>query len=274
MSTICLVALGASALIEPQRGGRLASLRVDGKELLDQGIAPDGQPTGFYGGSFPMVPFAGFIPETRLRQFGATMAPNVVGGASHGLVYDRPWLVESVTHSAVTMRCDIAEGWPVGGEVRQRFTLSGDALTMQLSFAAAEPVPAALGFHPWFRRNLGSGPVQVLIAPERVRGFDQSGLAGAHLAEPPAHPWDHFVTGVRTPPVLLWPELALTLEADTPSWIVYEVPQDAVCIEPVTAAPSEVLDGHAGTSADEPLSLTLALRWTKRDATTPDLETS
>lgn len=263
MSMVELVAPGARARIDPRRGGRVWGLEVDGMELLSQSPVGAGEPTGFSGGSFPMVPFAGFIPEGRLRGMGATMSANVPGGASHGLVYDSPWKVDSLMDSAVALSCRIDAGWLSEGEVRQRFELSEGALRMSLSFDPVESVPAALGFHPWFRRDLGGGPAEVLVDAAGVRGFDDAGMAAGLLEQSPPRPWDHFVVGVRSAPVIRWPELELTLEAGTTNWIVYERPIDALCLEPVTAGPADVVAGSARAVPEESLSLELTLRWSR-----------
>ena len=54
----------AAVRIEPALGGRIASLVVDGTELLVTG-GPDDHPMLW--GSFPMVPWAGRIREGRFR---------------------------------------------------------------------------------------------------------------------------------------------------------------------------------------------------------------
>ena len=134
--------------VSPGDGGRISSLVVRGSELLvTEGATP------MMWGSFPMVPFAGRIRRGRFR-FGdrdVQLALNLSPHAIHGTVFERPWQVDDPT----TLSIDLGTGWPFTGRVVQQFALTDDQLDVSLSLLSDEPMPAALGWHPWFRRRLG-----------------------------------------------------------------------------------------------------------------------
>ena len=53
--------------------------------------------------------------------------------------------------------CILDERWPFRGRVTQRFHLDPDGLELTLALEADEPMPATIGWHPWFRRVLVDG---------------------------------------------------------------------------------------------------------------------
>jgi galactose mutarotase-like enzyme len=147
MSVVRMSAKRWAVEIRPERGGRITSLRLDGEELLDQGIGVD-QPTanGFVeGGAFgwdEMVP--NLEPTDKLPD--------------HGEAWRLPWEVLEEGH----MRCrgrlvpweldrSIALGSSV--EVAYKYTNVGD-----------EPHAAYWCAHPLFKYEAGM-PVGVPVPP-------------------------------------------------------------------------------------------------------------
>lgn len=243
-----LTAGGARALVAPGDGGRLLRLSVGGHELLAAVPPADDEPAAFFRGSFPMAPFAG--------QLSTPDGP----GSAHGFVYDRSWTVVEVSQTQVELAVELDARWPSGGAVVQRFELSETGLAMELRLEADRPMPAAVGFHPWFRRDLGGGPVRLDLSATGAHPFDASGMALPGVAPVPPRPWDDVLTGVRSP-VLRWPELGLTLTSSTTTWIVYERRDDALCVEPISAPAGAVADGSAVVRPGEPLVLRFSLSW-------------
>ncbi len=80
----------ARALVNPDDGGRLVSLVLDGIELLGSAEVADGLPVGWFQGSFPMAPYAGRTKNGRFRFDGATytVPSNAGPHAGHGLVFE------------------------------------------------------------------------------------------------------------------------------------------------------------------------------------------
>ena len=80
--------------------------------------------------------------------------------AIHGVVHDRPWTVERATATDAELSCELEPaGWPLGGTARQRLHLDAAGLTLEAEIVADAreglSMPAALGWHPWFRRAEG-----------------------------------------------------------------------------------------------------------------------
>lgn len=261
-----LVLESADARLEvsPLNGGRISSLVVHGNELL---LAADPDPMLW--GSYPMVPFAGRIRHGRFRfaerevQLGLNYPPDAI----HGSVFTRPWHIDD----QATVSIDLGPAWPFAGKVVQRFGLRAGGLDVSLTLVADEPMPAAIGWHPWFRRRLAgatgrpgepSDPVEVSFDAEWMYLRDADGIPTGELVEPPAGPWDDCFMGLRSAPRLAWPgRLELELSSSCDHWVVYDEPRDAVCVEPQTAPPDFVTVAPSTTLPGEPLVATMAWRW-------------
>ena len=263
---LVLEASDARLQVSPQDGGRIASLVVRGSELLvTEGATP------MMWGSFPMVPFAGRIRHGRFR-FGdrdVQLALNLSPDAIHGTVFERPWQVDDPK----TLSIDLGSGWPFNGRVVQQFALSDNQLDVSLTLVADEPMPAALGWHPWFRRRLGgaggdgrsvepSAPVEIHLDAAWMYVRDADDIPTGELVEPPAGPWDDCFTGLRSAPRLTWPRvLGLEVSSSCDHLVVYDQPQDAVCVEPQTAPPDFVNRAPSTTIPGVPLVATMTWRW-------------
>ncbi len=254
--------------VSPLDGGRISSLVVRGSELLlTEGAGP------ILWGSFPMAPFAGRIRRGRFRfaDRDVQLAINHPPHAIHGTVFERAWRVDD----PATLSIDLGSGWPFAGHLVQRFGLHDDRLEVVLTLFADEPMPAALGWHPWFRRRLAgtagrpaapSSPVELRLDAAWMYVRDADGIPNGELIEPPPGPWDDCFTGLRSSPRLTWPGvLGLELTSSADHWVVYDEPADAVCVEPQTAPPDFVSLAPSTTLPGEPLVATMAWRWLALD---------
>lgn len=254
---LTLEAPGVEATIDLSLGGRLASFRIDGTELLrTDGDGP------IQWGSYPMAPYAGrvrhgsFTFEGHDYSLPITMAPHAI----HGTVLDRPWTVVGDGSIAAELGPD----WPFRGRAVQRFELAVDHLTFELSVEAAERMPASLGWHPWFvRRPAGAdAPVELDFEAGEMYVRDDEGITTSRRIPPPPAPWDDCFTDVRRPPVLRWPGfLELTIESACRDWVVYTVPEDAVCVEPQTAPPNALNADPAIVEPGARLTASMTWRW-------------
>lgn len=240
---------GSSSLtVDVERGGRLSSLRVGDEELLLTTDDPSDRSIRW--GSFPMAPWAGRLRdgildwEGRRYQLRQTLGRHAI----HGVVWDRAWTVDLATSSEIELSCALEPaGWPLGGLVRQRIQLEPDGVRLVAEIVAERSMPAALGWHPWFRRRSTDARLRVdadeilvtrgLIPTgqrTKVRGMTDlrrgPAMAGRRL--------DHAYVDVRSPAVVTWPDLELTIEFEPPaSVVVVHTPPRGFCVEPQTAWP-------------------------------------
>jgi galactose mutarotase-like enzyme len=252
-----LQAHAVDATVDLAVGGRLASFRVDGMELLrTEGYGP------IQWGSYPMAPYAGRVRrgsfgfDGRTYDLPITMAPHAI----HGTVLDREWAVVGDGSIATQLGPD----WPFKGRAIQRFELTDDHLTFELSVESEDRMPASLGWHPWFlRRPPGTdAPIELDFEAGSMYLRDDDGITTSLRIPPPPEPWDDCFTEVRRPPVLRWPGfLELTIESACRDWVVYTVPEDAVCVEPQTAPPDALNGEPAIVEPGTPLTASMTWRW-------------
>ncbi len=257
---LVLEAGDARAVVSSADGGRLASVEVAGHELLVNDVRHDPMQWG----SYPMVPFAGRIRRGRLvfagreHQLPLGLPPHAI----HGVAYDRHWRVEDATSISI----DLDDRWPFPGRVTQRFALDENGLAVSMTLDAQEPMPATLGWHPWFRRILAAGdaPVELRFVAREMLVRDEEGMPSGERVPPTPGPWDDAFTGLRQGPLLEWPgRLRLELGSSCAWWVVYTMPEHAVCVEPQSGPPDGVNTDPLVVRPGEPLTHEMHWRWTR-----------
>lgn len=220
--------------IAPQAGGRIAQIRYGGIDHL-VGYDEDNQAMIAWG-SYPMLPWAGRIRQGRFDFQGAQyqLPLNLGAHAIHGVAFTMPWQVEVHEANAVELSLALPEDdrWPFGGTAHQRIVVGEDRLEMELSVRAGPvPMPAVIGWHPWFRK-----PERLSFSPSRMYPRDQEGIATLPLVEPLPGPWDDCFIN-RAPVVLQRAGQRLQLSSDCTNWVIYDQTTHATCIEPQSGPP-------------------------------------
>jgi aldose 1-epimerase len=269
-ATLVLESTGARLEIDPLSGGRVSSLEVNGSELF--ATAGTGR---LPAGCFPMVPYAGRVREGRFEFRGrrVDLPRNLGSHAGHGTVFDRAWNVVDDRSLAI----DLGPSWPFRGRVVQQFELDPGEMRLTLTIEADEPMPGAVGWHPWFRRRL-SGTTAQPAAPSPAADLrfdpawmlqrDAAGIPTGELVEPTVGPWDDCFTGLRSTPTLTWPGvLSLELTSSCDFWVVYDEPAETICLEPQSSPPNFVnADGPPVVEPGRPLTATMTWRWRAAEA--------
>jgi galactose mutarotase-like enzyme len=246
-----LIQLSAGAshvVLDPRRGGRLASWSIGGEELLVG--PPDDADSSIHWGCFVMAPWPGRLAGGRFEWRGRALRLERTHGrhAIHGLTWNRPWLVESASSDAATLAIELPrDQWPMGGRVRQRVQLTATRLRLEADIEAEAAMPAAMGWHPWFRRR-GDPRLRVDAASHQVTehmvptGETAIAEGRADLRGGPAlgrRRLDLAYVGARTPAVITWPDLELTIAFEpSPAPLVVYTPRDSFCVEPLTTTPN------------------------------------
>jgi aldose 1-epimerase len=257
------------AVLDPGAGGRIASLRVDGLELLiTEGPGP------LLWGCYPMVPWAGRLREGLLRWRGEehrlptdVLPPHAI----HGTLLETAWDVVDAGPDGATLAADLALPWPWGGRAVHRVTVTPGGLRAELEVQAGDrAMPVIVGWHPWFARVLRD-PAGAAVG-ERVavdleaggmlrRGSD--GMPDGTVVRPiPPEPWDDCFIDVAGAPGVHWPgALAVRIESDAPCWVVYTEHEKGVCVEPQTGPPDGLnTDAHALVEPGAPLVAAMTIR--------------
>ena len=136
-------------------------------------------------------------------------------------------------------------------------------MTMEVH-ATDRPMPASLGWHPWWARRLDRGEaLEVDLHAGAMYRRDDDGIAVDELVPIPPRPWDDCFTQLAEPPaVLRWPEaITVTLETACPDLVVFTEPEHAICVEPQTHPPDALNLGPAVVAPGQPLVASCTWRW-------------
>ncbi len=226
-----------TVVVRPECGARIGQITVDGTDLLvaeGDGLPDPTSPLSW--GSYPMVPWAGRIRHGEFRFDGAdhVLPINFETHAIHGVGFDAAWNVceHHDHHVALDLRLPTGPAWPFGGIARQQATVDGDSIRLELSVTATDhAMPAALGWHPWFRK-----PSRIDFRPSAMYRRDADGITVDEFVPVPESPWDDCF--VNTEPVHLTVDgVDLTLRSDCTDWVVFDMLPHGTCVEPQTAPP-------------------------------------
>ena len=257
--------------VSPADGGRIASLVVDGWDVL---VSERRSVIGW--GCYPLVPWAGRLRDGRLDWRGetftlpATMPPHAI----HGTLLWQPWeVIGGDGGTELVLGADLGDPWPFGGRVVHRLLITPDALSMQLEVhATRKAMPVIVGWHPWFRRQArgpggGSAEVELAFRAGAMLEVDPPGIPTGRRRPPSVGPWDDTFVELAGPPVVRWPgalELSI-VSPDASHWVVYTEEPEGVCVEPQTGPPNGLNEGPAGgprvLEPGDTLSVSASIRW-------------
>jgi galactose mutarotase-like enzyme len=261
-----LSAPGVEVVVDLDHGGRVASFVVDGRELL---VSDD--PNVYFWGSYPMVPYAGRVRQGHFSFRGTdyTLPLGIPPDAIHGSAMLRRWILVAPD----TIATDLGPEWPFAGWVAQRFTLEEGRLSILMELHADEPMPASMGWHPWFLRHpkrVGEAAdasadsrseLELDLDEHLIYEKDPDGVASRRLVPPPDGWFDQCFTDLSRPPVLRWPGfLELTIGSDCVDWVVYK-PEHAICVEPQTRAPDSLNYDEDVVEPGTPLTAEMTWSW-------------
>ncbi len=222
MTPVTLSSDQLDVVVLPEFGARVHSITAFGHALTRTPPTPEAHRRDpfFYGG-YHMLPWCNRIEPGPYEVLDRTLtvpANFPDGTAIHGLHAATPW--ETVGDG--TFRCvggEAGSGWPWTYTATVSFSVDGPTLTIAyaLTNTSTAPMPAGIGFHPWFRV-----PSTVVVPSGSV--FADNTLAAPPLPGPVAPPLDlqqpaPLADGVDaswvdlTEPVVrvAWPDLGIGL---------------------------------------------------------------
>ena len=247
----------ATLRLDPANGGRIASLEVDGVELL----APRQGTDWLRWGCYPMVPWAGRVRDGRFEfdgeenQLELDLPPHAI----HGVGYRGSW----EETGPATLHLNMEGLWPFGGEVEQCFEVSDQSLLVTMSVQATQRMPAMAGWHPCFLRQLSKGdPAELSFDAGYVWQRDHVGIPTGERVTVPPGPWDDCFGGVTLPPTVRWPGFgSIWLESNMTSWVVYNEDPGLVCVEPQSDAPDAFNRDPMTLEPGETLDVWMKISW-------------
>lgn len=236
--------------IDLDQGARISSLNFRGIECV---LPFRGQSLTW--GWYAMAPWAGRIrnglikdPVGETFQLPTNLAPP---HAIHGFTLTHSWEEIGSGYFGIDFPAPYH-----GARIEQRLEILDNALRWSLEYESGGcDLPFWIGLHPWFPRELSIGSsAEIDFQPTKMfeRGSDH--LPTGNLIEPTRGPWDDAFTGVRGVPKIFWEDaLQISIECDSPYWVIYNQDSEGICIEPQTAPPDAANLGINGESYLEAL---------------------
>ena len=255
MPGLLISSSNSTAVVEPENGGRVASLSVNGTELI---VGPEEGRGAFDWGIYPMAPFAGRLRDGKIRYKGTVrqMPLNAEPHAMHGFVHDTEWRIHDKTESSVTLRCELGDPWPWRGNLFHIISVHDWKLRMELSFAARNEQPMMLGWHPWFPKPC---TFTTEFGTMYERGDD--GIPTGRLVRPRTHDVDDCFADPLDDPTVTVGDTRVKLFSNCSHWVVYDRAEHGVCIEPQSGPPNGANDSPFVVRAGSEMRRWFEIRW-------------
>lgn len=241
--------------LSPESGGTVSHFRHHGNDLLRAAVGSAPIDTA----AFPLVPFSGriangtFVWMGRHVQLQANFPPEP--HTIHGHGWQSGWEVVAAGPDRATLGYSHAAGaWPWAYRAKQQFQLgpSGLDLVLSLTNMSNEPMPAGIGWHPYF----SSAGAEIVADTSMIWNTGADGVPSGCRApsgnEQLRRPQRVEGLALDTPfettggPVTLhWPARHISLRilaSDNLRFLVVYTPPGAgyFCVEPVSHVPNMV----------------------------------
>lgn len=175
------------ATVAPSAGARITSLECRrggrSRRLLAEAAGADFEEHEWpKAGAFPMLPFANRLPARGFEFRDARVLPSAgpAGFAVHGVAHRRRWDVLESSRDCVLMRYTHPPGgdnWPWTWSAHEEVRLSDAGLVVRLRVRndSAQPMPLAMGFHPYHPLGPEAEPQHLQFVAASRRDLDGEG---------------------------------------------------------------------------------------------------
>lgn len=232
---------------DPVHGAVLRSLSWRGEQVLRAWHCDCEDP--LQSAMFPLVPFSNRLSEDLELDGRKIRLPRYLRDcdfAIHGFGWQNEWRVaEHSTNSLQIVLEDEDSPWPSAYRAEQTLSIDRDGFQAKLTLTniGSEPLPAGIGFHPYFPRE----DCLMTIGLDAKWEQDERGLplqkvqsGWDRLAHEPLsnRRLDHSFSGWNGVAQLRWParNIAVELQADEAlrELVIYSPDDDFFCLEPVS----------------------------------------
>lgn len=247
MPSLTLEGGGYRLEVDSEAGAIVRSLTWRGLDVLRP--SPEGSNDPLDSASFPLVPFSNRLSEDPVVDGTPIRLPRYMGGdrlAIHGFGWKRKWEVSNQSSDMLELTLeDRTSPWPSSYRAVHRFTLDDASFTASLSLTniGTAPMPAGIGFHPYFPR----GDAEMRIGLEGKweqdpRGlpeaFVPSGWDGRSFQKVADTRLDHSFSGWDGKAQIRWPKrdlaVAMSASESVREAVIYVPEDDYFCVEPVS----------------------------------------
>ena len=198
MDVITLRAGDAAVELAPEAGGAVTRYWLARGAATREWLRPT--PAGalraggpYQAAAFPLVPYSNRIREGRFSFRGQAVVEPLNRPPERHAIHGHGWQArwEAIDVGDAEARLEYrhpAGAWPWAYHATQRFTLTPSSLTVTLSLSnlSTTPMPAGLGWHPYFPRT----PRATISADVRAIWLTDNEMMPTELVAPPTAPLD------------------------------------------------------------------------------------
>jgi len=231
--------------LRPDLGGCIAGFWHRDTPIL-MSAEPSSMTASRPSASFPLVPYSNRLGYRKFRWKGHDYSTRPNFGDNphslHGVGWLRPWEIVSSSVLEVVLRYvhKPDADWPFAFEARQYFTLTPQAMSVQMVFTNTADVaqPVGLGWHPYFPKRARS---RLHIELSDRWDSDATQLPTRKVAQPGIDSdvshlsYDNCFEGWKGAARIRDEKFSLQLSSSLPYLVVYTPPdRDYFCVEPVS----------------------------------------
>ena len=252
-NNLVTIALGRQKLgLHPAFGGSIAFWQFDDEHIL-RPTSPEALANGeiLNAACFPLIPFSNRIAGSRFRWLGKeiNLPVNhpVTDHSLHGIGFQSAWDIVSAEANRADLRLTHVQDhrWPWSFHCEQSFRLDNTQFHWSISLHndSQEPMPAGLGFHPYFAGQ----DARLQFHAERFWNSDDDRIPigaepniGSNSFNNPTsvagHDIDHCYERWDGEALIEWPDRGrrVTLSSSARNLVLFIPPgDDSFCFEPV-----------------------------------------
>ncbi|MBA4715241.1 MAG: hypothetical protein ACJ0GV_00630 [Dehalococcoidia bacterium] len=174
--------------------------------------------------------------------------------AIHGTVLFSNWELINKNKNSLEMKTNLSEPWPFKGNLKSKISIGEKYITQKLTIFNDdnEIMPFSMGWHPWFKRTLSSGEIEIkfdsqykweisdeLPTSKKIKSSEIDKFKNGYSPAPETLD-DCYRIKDGSNVLLKWPELTLNLKSsyECGHLVIYTPPEpnsDLLCVEPQSA---------------------------------------
>lgn len=239
-------------IIDPFLGGQVLECHI-GKYQI---IAPKTD-NPLVGGWYLMAPWAGRLQNNEIVYQGKSYPQeiNFQNWAIHGTVAFEKGKVLNHQSDSVEIVHESNRNFPVTAIIKQKWFVANKYIRSSASIEVDQEFPVQLGWHPWFKRDLGNGKraryaIEAVSQYIRTKDF----VTLNETKEIGIPPFDDAFDVPSGKGFIEWPNtLRIDFQFDHKTFVIYDEPEDSFCIEPQTGPPNSTNRAEFVATPNKPL---------------------
>ena len=174
--------------------------------------------------------------------------------AIHGTVLFSKWELINDDKDSLELKTNLSGPWPFKGNVKSKISIGKNYINQKLVISNDdnEIMPFSMGWHPWFKRTISSGHLEIkfdsqykweildeLPTSKKIKSVEIEKFKNGYSPDPETLD-DCYRINDGSSIILKWPELILNIKSSNECGhlVVYTPPEpnsNLICVEPQSA---------------------------------------